>query len=718
MNTTDVPFNATNVDGVIRAPTVWPRFMQAQETGWTGLIRIDDNPNNTFMWLGDSLYPVNASRSILTNIQITPTRTIMNLTAGPLNLTVTFLSPIEPSNLVMQSLPATYLSLVVTPNDGQAHAVQVYTDITGEWASGDRSLSVQWLNQTTDTILYHQVSLQNPQSLIENANQAQDAIVFHATPIVPGVSSCSNNEPTCRNQFTQSGSISSVQPLAGPASIVANFFEVFAFAVDLGTISAPSSPLVWAVGVARNPVVSYVGGNGGEQRRSPYWASQFNSLVDAATYLLQDFTDASNRASALDQKILGDAANVSTHYADLVSLAARQAMGGTELTIGNSSADSTKFNTSDVKMFMKNINSQSGNARVNPVEGLYAAFPFFLYVNATYGGYLLEPVLEFAYSPSWTYPYAPQDIGTNYPNALGDTVGHSLRVEQSGNIIIMSLAHARATGDGSLISRFYPLLKTWADFLANNSLPLPSGELSVDSTSEQNLTNLALKGIIGIKAMSEISAALHIDGDAQYYSNISTTLAAQWQSQALSSALQHILTSFGDLDTSWSLSYNLFADRLLGTNLIPSSVYQSQTSYLKSVISSSSHGVSIDTDSDLSSEANTVWSLFAAAYVDDPSVAQGLVDQIWGFVSSNTSRSGGIFPVAYTASTGAPINNIDRFDSPFIGGIFAPLSLMVPSVDITVPPNNSTSPPATPSKKSTNVGAIVGGVVGGVGAPL
>lgn len=53
-----------------------------------------------------------------------------------------------------------------------------------EWASGDRSLSVQWLNQTTDTILYHQVSLQNPQSLTENANQAQDAIVFYATPIV------------------------------------------------------------------------------------------------------------------------------------------------------------------------------------------------------------------------------------------------------------------------------------------------------------------------------------------------------------------------------------------------------------------------------------------------------------------------------------------------------------------------------------------------------
>lgn len=45
------------------------------------------------------------------------------------------------------------------------------------------------------------------------------------------------------------------------------------------------------------------------------------------------------------------------------------------------------------------------------MEGLYEAFPFFLYVNASYGGWLLEPVLEFANTSRWTFPYAPQDIG-------------------------------------------------------------------------------------------------------------------------------------------------------------------------------------------------------------------------------------------------------------------------------------------------------------------
>lgn len=42
---------------------------------------------------------------------------------------------------------------------------------------------------------------------------------------------------------------------------------------------------------------------------------------------------------------------------------------------------------------------------------MYTAFPFFLVVNASYGGWLLDPVLEFASSSRWNNPYAPRDIG-------------------------------------------------------------------------------------------------------------------------------------------------------------------------------------------------------------------------------------------------------------------------------------------------------------------
>lgn len=111
MNATNVPYDPNNVDGVRRAPTVWSQCLESQvialfrvartvtktcyqDCSLAGLIRIDQA--RTYAWLGnpgDNLAGIN--RSILTSIQVTPTRTTMNMTAGPLDLSFTFLSPIE-----------------------------------------------------------------------------------------------------------------------------------------------------------------------------------------------------------------------------------------------------------------------------------------------------------------------------------------------------------------------------------------------------------------------------------------------------------------------------------------------------------------------------------------------------------------------------------------------------------------------------------------------
>lgn len=56
--------------------------------------------------------------------------------------------------------------------------------------------------------------------------------------------------------------------------------------------------------------------------------------------------------------------------------------------------------------------------RVNPVEDIYAAFPFFLYINPTYAGQLLSPLLEFQDSVQYNQPYAARDLGDyRYPFA-------------------------------------------------------------------------------------------------------------------------------------------------------------------------------------------------------------------------------------------------------------------------------------------------------------
>ena len=67
-----------------------------QILGWVGFARID---GTVWEWLGDNTSP-SPNISHFTDLEITPTRTIYQFSAGPMNLTITYLTPIEVSRLV------------------------------------------------------------------------------------------------------------------------------------------------------------------------------------------------------------------------------------------------------------------------------------------------------------------------------------------------------------------------------------------------------------------------------------------------------------------------------------------------------------------------------------------------------------------------------------------------------------------------------------------
>lgn len=119
--------------------------MQHQILGWAGYVRID---GASYEWLGAAT--TYGSATNLTATTITPTRTVFTIHAGPMNLNVTFLSPIEvrrhricplypvnevfdgskPGDWTLQSLPFAYMYLEAWSTDGNAHSVQVYSDLT------------------------------------------------------------------------------------------------------------------------------------------------------------------------------------------------------------------------------------------------------------------------------------------------------------------------------------------------------------------------------------------------------------------------------------------------------------------------------------------------------------------------------------------------------------------------------------------------------------
>ena len=94
----------------------------------------------------------------------------------------------------------------------------------------------------------------------------------------------------------------------------------------------------------------------------------------------------------------------------------------------------------------------------------------------------------------------------------------------------MTLAYAQRSNDVGYLRLHYEKLKQWTSFLIDDSL-IPANQLSTDDFAGrlQNQTNLALKGIIGIKAMSVIASLTGQQADARRFSTIAQDYIGKWQ---------------------------------------------------------------------------------------------------------------------------------------------------------------------------------------------
>jgi hypothetical protein len=110
-------------------------------------------------------------------------------------------------------------------------------------------------------------------------------------------------------------------------------------------------------------------------------------------------------------------------------------------------------------------------------------------------------------------------------------------LEECGNMIITTLAYSQRTQDTAYLSQHYAILKQWTGYLVQEAL-IPANQLSTDDFQGQlaNQTNLALKGIIAIQAMSEIALKTGHSVDAANYSNIAQSYISQWQQMAVVSS--------------------------------------------------------------------------------------------------------------------------------------------------------------------------------------
>ncbi|KAK6977760.1 hypothetical protein R3P38DRAFT_3472295 [Favolaschia claudopus] len=670
--------------------TSWPQFWNDNHIlGWSGSIKVD---SKTYHWLGK---PASGNAGTWLSTQVTPTRTILTVQAGPMQLNVTFLSPIEPSDWVKQSFPFSYVYVDGKSTDGKAHLVQLYSDISAEWVTDSFDTAIQWSTTRQSNIVYHQVQSTSPRS--EFTDVAEDSVAYYAISSgQPNLVSVIGTDQALRSQFaSKDPQLSLSSDLAGQIGNVKGGdgkFPVLAHALDLGSTDTIAT-VAWAVGLIRDPVVTFAN----VPRRAYYW-SQYASIGDALT-----FPRRRTRALALDQQILQDASRVSAQYADLVSLAARQAMAGIEITLSTSD-NGSGFNLSDVKAFMKDVgNSQ----RVNPVETIYAALPVLMYLNSSIIGLLLEPLLEYQSSSAYSNGYAAPDLGIPYPSVPGNPDNNDVYgVENSGNMLILVLAHAQSSGDGSLIGKYYDLFKTWGDYLVTNAL-VPAQQISADARdaglaqTHGNVTNLALKGII-----ANSSDVRNKQRPPVSYNLGITLLRCPRHSFVGHTAIQR-----------GGLMYNLFADKLLKLNFVPLSIYTAQSNTISTNVKQSQLPFGPPLSSDSNMNARCDWTLFSAAAADN-ATRDLLISGVHGYASSNTSSS--MFATLYNVQSGlGPGSAVspNGYASPAQGAVFSVLGLnQSPGIPPASPP--ALWPGSFTGHAKSPTGAIAGGVMGGLAAIL
>ncbi|KAF7314821.1 hypothetical protein MKEN_00956500 [Mycena kentingensis (nom. inval.)] len=678
-------FNVWIDTGDNRNPALtWPQFWNEDHIlGWAGYIRVD---GTAYHWLGTAL----GGGTNFRGATITPT---------------TFLSPIEPDDLARGSLPFSYVYIEGGSMDGKNHSIQLYSDISAEWLSiGVRTQTpIRWQSQETENAAYLEFQLVSPSSTFEDI--AEDGTAIYATVWnAPGRQSLIATDRQLRdaiisNETTLQLTSDLLPATQGFAQQPEGGFPVLGHYIDLGNVSTIPTT-AWVVGLARDPVVTFQGA-----ARHAYYRSRWKTLPDAVDAFVADFPAAKQRALALDERILADANAISADYADLVSLGLRQALAGLEITVPQLSDGS--YNTSDVLVFLKDTGYSQ---RVNPTETMYALMPALLYLNGTLLGQLLEPMFRV----QRTDAYAAPDLGTPYPRAPGNMLKNDgVGVEHSANMIIMVLAHARATGDGSLISRYYTTLKAWAEYLSDQALS-PSQQ-SADATTSVlgqasgGLTNLGVKGIVGVAAMAEISRVVGDMGAAESFRASVANLTQVWTTQSLFSGS---LAWEYDNPGSSGLMYNLFADRLLQLGVFSDEVYKAQDA---TTASSSGYGMALSTGSN--SMTRSDWTMFAAAAAASNSTRDNLISGVLARAMLNSAN--GTFSNLYDVRTGQGVSEDvaqNGFASPAQGAILSLLSLSLPNKTIVAASyagDGATTNTAAPSHRNT-MPAIIGGVMAGV----
>ncbi len=585
-----------------------------------GLIRID---GKTYRFLGDDDRDLPALKE--TSRSLTPTRTTVTMADAGVQLTVTFLDPDLPNNLVLISRPVTYVDWAVKSIDGQPHQVTLYMDASGMLATNDRTQTVIASRASIKGLDLLRIGTQEQPILKKYGDDLRIdwGYFYFAVPKGQGEAHLAAGNETYRDSFAEKGTIPDEDDLgaAGPPQNRYPAPPLLSVVLPLGPVSATE--------VHRHILLAYDDIYSVEymhQQLLPYWRTKYASFSNMLASAEEQYPELQKKSAALDEKLTADLTKVGgREYADIAILAYRQAFAAHKLV---EDADGAPF-------FMPKENFSNGS--ISTVDVIYPSAPMFLLLNPTLAEAQLLPVMLYAGTPHWKFPFAPHDLGV-YPLANGQQYGggeetevDQMPVEESGDIILLMAAIARAEGNAEFAKRFWPTLTKWADYLSSKGLD-PENQLSTDDFAGHlaHNANLSMKAIEAIGAYGQLAKQLGHTDEARKYRSMAEEMAKKWGPMAADG--DHYKLAF-DKPGTWSQKYNLVWDTILGLDLFLASIRKEEVAFYKTKLNA--YGLPLD---NRETYTKLDWTIWTAGLTDNKQDFETLVHPVWKYLDETPDR--------------------------------------------------------------------------------
>lgn len=530
------------------------------------------------------------------SVDVHATQTMYRFDCGGVELGVTFTSPLLMDDLDLLARPVSYVSYEVLAKDGKKHDVKIHQEVSSD-------IAVYMADQQE---VKGQVYKDGTLSILKVGTVEQPILQKGADDMRIDWGHLYVAVPTDRNvkQF-----------ISGHDSPYQGKSLTLHTEISLGQVGTTPANRFLTIGYDEVYAIQYF-----QADLRPWWNKNgdrsFETQLHAA---VEDYDKLIQRCTVFDSTLRRQVAQTGGEkYAHLCVLAYRQSIAAHTLV---------ESPTGEVLWLSKENNS---GGFINTVDVTYPSSPMYLIYNPVLLQGMLNGIFYFSESGKYPHPWAAHDLGT-YPWANGQTYGEPMPIEESGNMLIMTAAIARAEGNAQYAEKHWQVLTQWTDYLVKEGLD-PKTQLCTDDFAGHlaRNANLSLKAIMGIASYARLADMLGKKDVADRYRKIAEEMVPKWMD--LADAGDHYALTFDDPNT-WSQKYNLIWDKVLGFNLFPKEVAAKELAYYLPRMNR--FGLPLDSRKNYTKND---WIIWTATLSDDQATFEKFIDPLYRFVLAAPTR--------------------------------------------------------------------------------